>query len=282
MEKDKLEVFISYASYDNRSDDPEKRWLDRLVQCLQPLDLEGHIAVWEDTKLQLGSNWTQQIHDAIEHAKVAILLVSPAFLASEFIRSQELPKLLKKADMDSIPDVGNDGDVEELESLVIIPIVVRPCLIEHTKFSYMEGKSEMIETSLSQFQFLPKEKAMNGLSQYEQDEQFKQVALRVKEALEESQSDIGIDLADSFSNRDNEDLRKLLIKFLTKYKKYWFNVIRIKKWGPSQPGFQLLDNFDVHDIRVHLQRLIEMKLVDVKDGKRSKVYKIKRTKTESK
>ena len=282
MEKDKLEVFISYASYDNRSDDPEKRWLDRLVQCLQPLDLEGHIAVWEDTKLQLGSNWAQQIHDAIEHAKVAILLVSPAFLASEFIRSQELPKLLKKADMDSIPDVGNDGDVEELESLVIIPIVVRPCLIEHTKFSYMEGKSEMIETSLSQFQFLPKEKAMNGLSQYEQDEQFKQVALRVKEALEESQSDIGIDLADSFSNRDNEDLRKLLIKFLTKYKKYWFNVIRIKKWGPSQPGFQLLDNFDVHDIRVHLQRLIEMKLVDVKDGKRSKVYKIKRTKTESK
>ena len=119
MNHNPLPIFVSYASYDNRSENPEEKWLDRLLQFLKPLNLDNSISIWADTELRIGENWRSEIKRAIDKAKVAILLVSPAFLASEFIRTKELPQILQNSNP---PNLAGNYNEETSEGLLILPI----------------------------------------------------------------------------------------------------------------------------------------------------------------
>lgn len=79
-------AFISYSHKD-------RKWLDRISEMLTPLVRRG-LRVWSDRDLKAGTLWRDEIAKAIDDAKVAVLLVSPPFLASEFIVQNELPPLL--------------------------------------------------------------------------------------------------------------------------------------------------------------------------------------------
>ena len=101
-------VFISYSHRD-------AKWLQRLQVHFAPFERRGKIHHWDDTMISAGSKWREQISGALDAAKVAVLLVSADFLASEFIANEELPRLFAAAE--------NDG-------VAIIPVIVSPCAFD--------------------------------------------------------------------------------------------------------------------------------------------------------
>ena len=81
-------VFISYSHRD-------PLWFERLKTHLSPL--EDKIDVWNDEDIQMGADWFSEIQENLDRAKIAVLLVTPEFVASKFIKTHELPKILEAA-----------------------------------------------------------------------------------------------------------------------------------------------------------------------------------------
>jgi TIR domain len=143
-------VFVSYSHKD-------KEWLERVQTHLMALNNLGiTVNLWDDTQIEAGMKWRDEIEKALSSAKVAILLVSTAFLASEFIRTNELPPLLKAAE--------NDG-------ATILPIILKPCLFKmHKGFAGFQAVNSP-------------EKPLSKLSDNDQEEMLVALAKRIAELL---------------------------------------------------------------------------------------------------
>jgi tetratricopeptide (TPR) repeat protein len=86
-------IFISYS----RRDQP---WVDRLRTMLQPYlrEAEADLTLWIDRDgIEPGDAWFDEIQRALSDAGVAVALVSADFLASEFVTTHELPKMIEAA-----------------------------------------------------------------------------------------------------------------------------------------------------------------------------------------
>ncbi len=102
----KQSIFFSYSHKDTV-------WVERLRMHLQVAQRQGTISLWDDRQIKPGGKWKDEIREVLETTSVAILMISPDYLASDFILGEEVPELLRR---------------RQEEGLVIIPIIVRPCL----------------------------------------------------------------------------------------------------------------------------------------------------------
>jgi tetratricopeptide (TPR) repeat protein len=160
-------VFISYAHSDNENADPGKRWLNRLLEYLQPLVIQNRISAWSDTEIEIGERWDNTIKAQLRNANAAVLLVSPAFLGSKYIRNSELPALLMSA--------MNKG-------VAVLPIILRHSPFAETTFKYPDPAQGPNELSLSVFQSAnPPDEPLNALEEHEQDAVLLSVAQRILE-----------------------------------------------------------------------------------------------------
>src|SRR5262245_49274496 len=88
-------VFVSYSHKD-------QKWLDRRQVHLKPLRRDQDIDIWDDTRLDPGMKWREAIRTAIGRARAVVLLVSPDFMASDFIAKSELPSILSAAEDEGV------------------------------------------------------------------------------------------------------------------------------------------------------------------------------------
>lgn len=86
-------IFVSYSHVD-------RDWLHRLQTHLAPYIRGENLDVWDDTRIAPGAKWAADIDRALGDARVAVLLVSPDFLASEFVARIELPAILRRSGSD--------------------------------------------------------------------------------------------------------------------------------------------------------------------------------------
>lgn len=129
-------IFISFAHED-------RDYLIRLQKHIQVLVNEGVlIDSWDDSRIRAGMIWKDEIELALNKSKIAILLISTDFLASDFIVNNELPLLLKRAERDGI---------------TILPLIVNHCRYQYSLLSDYQAANE-IETPLSDLSESEREK----------------------------------------------------------------------------------------------------------------------------
>lgn len=142
-------IFISYSHKD-------EIWKDRLMTHLQVLALEDKFDIWEDRQIAAGDDWFAEIEQGINQASLAVLLVTANFLISEFIRRQEVSRLLER---------------RRALGMRIYPIIVAPCPWQRVDW-------------LAKIQVRPKDgKPLASGNEYQIDETLSNIALEIEQLL---------------------------------------------------------------------------------------------------
>ncbi len=89
------QIFISYAHED-------VLWLERLKNHMLEHSIGRSLMIWDDSKIQAGENWRNQIRAALASTRIAVLMVSSHFLESEYIKKMELDYLLWAVDYEDV------------------------------------------------------------------------------------------------------------------------------------------------------------------------------------
>ena len=145
---ERQQLFISYSRAD-------REWVDRLKAMLGPLLRGEDLHLWDDSQIEPGARWKEEIGCALASADVALLLVSPDFLNSDFIHKEELPPLLRAA---------------EEKVLVLLWVKLRPCLVQRTPIHAYQAA-------------LDPARPLSAMAPWEQEEALEKVAQRIEAAF---------------------------------------------------------------------------------------------------
>lgn len=99
-----ITVFFSYS----REDKPLR---DELEKHLSSLRRRGVISSWHDRQIAAGAEWEKEIDAHLQSADIILLLISPAFIYSDYCYEIELPNALARHDA---------GEA------CVVPILLRP------------------------------------------------------------------------------------------------------------------------------------------------------------
>ncbi|MCC7506863.1 MAG: TIR domain-containing protein, partial [Saprospiraceae bacterium] len=120
MKDQSKRIFISYS---HKDEDPYK---NELVNWFDSISGWGktNFEYWDDRQIDAGANWKSEILETLNTSDIIVCLVSADFLASKFIRTEEIPLALKR---------------REEEGAVVIPVVIRPCFWLDTPLGQLQA-----------------------------------------------------------------------------------------------------------------------------------------------
>ena len=107
-----LSVFLSYSHED-------EQLRNQLEQQLTILKRQKIIDIWHDRRITAGSIIDHTISENLEAANIILLLVSPAFLASNYCYDREMQRAMQR---------------HEAHEAFVIPVILRPCEWQETEF----------------------------------------------------------------------------------------------------------------------------------------------------
>jgi len=135
-------IFISYSHKD-------EDWKDKLVTHLKVLEMEDYYTLWDDRKIKVGNDWFLEVEKELNDAQIVIMLITANFLISNFIRKEEVHRILKR---------------RQKEGVRVIPIIVKPCAWKSVQW-------------LASIQVTPKDgKPLSTEKEYEIDEELANLA----------------------------------------------------------------------------------------------------------
>jgi hypothetical protein len=111
-------LFVSYA-HENKPLVGD--FISRLEEQMKPSKAYDY-RLWRDTGLLLGEDWDREIKAALQESQFGLLLISPAFLNSDFIKQVELPHFLT------------------IEKTPVLPVMLEPVDIERHDLRGLEQK----------------------------------------------------------------------------------------------------------------------------------------------
>ena len=150
---ERRQLFISYSHRDGE-------WVERLRRMIKPLELRYGLERWDDSRIQAGGLWRQEIEQALASASVALLLVSADFLASDFVTRSELPPLFRAA---------------KQKGLRILWVPLRPSLWKHIP-------------EIEQYQaVIPPGRTLAEMAEVEQERAFVQIAELILSTFQEQE-----------------------------------------------------------------------------------------------
>ncbi|TRZ48360.1 toll/interleukin-1 receptor domain-containing protein [bacterium] len=110
-------VFYSYS----HKDEDLKEKLDEQLTILKR---DGFISTWDDRMIRPGEEWDRVIDENLNLADIIMLLISPAFMASEYCQDIEVKRAVKRHD---------EGTAR------VIPIILKPIVWSDTPFAKLEA-----------------------------------------------------------------------------------------------------------------------------------------------
>ena len=150
---ERRQLFISYSHRDGE-------WVERLRRMIRPLEQRYGLERWDDSRIQAGGLWKQEIEQALASASVALLMVSADFLASDFVTLSELPPLFLAA---------------KQEGLRILWLPLRPSLWKHIP-------------EIEQYQaVIPPGRTLAEMAEVEQERVFVQIAELILSTFQEQE-----------------------------------------------------------------------------------------------
>ena len=142
-----LGVFISYSHKD-------ENLKEELEVHLSTLKRQGKIKPWQDRSIEAGTEWDTTIKAELEAAQIILLLITPRFMASDYINDIELTRAMER---------------HKAGTARVIPIILKPV--------------DLKDTALSQLQALPKD-AKPVTRWDDQDEAFLNVVQGIRRVVE--------------------------------------------------------------------------------------------------
>ena len=118
-ENPSINIFISYANAD-------EAYKNDLKMFTVQMRRNGDIGTWDDREILPGEIWDKKIKGALNTAHVIILMVSPAFIASDYCFDTEVKRAMERHQDPNDP-------------AVVVPIIARPCDWKTTDFAALQA-----------------------------------------------------------------------------------------------------------------------------------------------